>query len=303
MAVVMYLLMIFVWGFSWIAIKWQHGEVATEVSIFYRFAIASLLMFAIGFAFNKLQAVKLRQHPWFALQGVCLFCLNFIAFYTATHYIASGLTAVIMATAPIFNAIHGRIFYGTPTSRNFWLGVCVGLGGISLLFGADLLATQWSQNLVWGLLFSLLGTWFFSIGNMISMRNSRDNVSPFTSTAYAMCYGSAALLLIIWFKDLSFSLPLTTSYLGSLFYLAVIASVIGFTAYLILVERIGANAAAYLLVITPVVALSVSSVFEDYQWTWYSSVGLLLVALGNMLTRRQKPLAWFKSSATPVVKA
>ncbi|MGL5026811.1 MAG: hypothetical protein ACRC6P_12660 [Shewanella oncorhynchi] len=54
MAAVMYLLMIFVWGFSWIAIKWQHGEVATEVSIFYRFAIASLLMFAIGFAFNKL---------------------------------------------------------------------------------------------------------------------------------------------------------------------------------------------------------------------------------------------------------
>lgn len=33
---------------------------------------------------------------------------------------------------PIFNAIHGRIFYGTPTSRNFWLGVSVGLGGISL---------------------------------------------------------------------------------------------------------------------------------------------------------------------------
>ncbi len=64
MAAVMYLLMIFVWGFSWIAIKWQHGEVATEVSIFYRFAIASLLMFAIGFAFNKLQAVKLRQHIW-----------------------------------------------------------------------------------------------------------------------------------------------------------------------------------------------------------------------------------------------
>ena len=251
MAAVMYLLMIFVWGFSWIAIKWQHGEVATEVSIFYRFAIASLLMFAIGFAFNKLQAVKLRQHSWFALQGVCLFCLNFIAFYTATHYIASGLTAVIMATAPIFNAIHGRIFYGTPTTRNFWLGVSVGLGGIILLFGADLLATQWSQTLVWGLLFSLLGTWFFSIGNMISMRNSRDNVSPFTSTAYGMCYGSAA----------------------------------------------------YLLVITPVVALSVSSVFEDYHWTWYSSVGLLLVALGNMLTRRQRPLAWFKSSVTPALKA
>ena len=105
------------------------------------------------------------------------------------------------------------------------------------------------------------------------------------------------------FKGLSFSLPLTTSYLGSLFYLAVVASVIGFTAYLILVERIGANAAAYLLVITPVVALSVSSVFEDYHWTWYSSVGLLLVALGNMLTRRQRPLAWFRSSTTPALKA
>ena len=297
MAAAMYLLMIFVWGFSWIAIKWQQGDVATEVSIFYRFALASLLMFLIGLVFKKLQTTKLSQHPWFALQGLCLFCMNFMAFYSATHYIASGLTAVIMATAPIFNAFHGRLFYGTPTTANFWLGVLVGLSGIVLLFGVDLRGamdtSSGADTLLWGLGFSLLGTWFFSIGNMISMRNTRNQVSPFTATAYAMLYGCLALLFIIALKGLSFTLPLTPTYLGGLLYLAIPASVIGFTTYLMLVDRIGANGAAYLLVITPIVALAVSSVFEGYQWTWYSSAGLLLVLMGNILTRRQKPLRVF----------
>jgi drug/metabolite transporter (DMT)-like permease len=56
------------------------------------------------------------------------------------------------------------------------------------------------------------------------------------------------------------------------------------------VDRLGASNAAYILVITPIVALSVSAVFEDYHWTIYSTLGLVLVILGNVLTQRKKPL-------------
>ncbi|MCE2594322.1 DMT family transporter [Motilimonas cestriensis] len=290
MSALIYLLMIGLWGFSWIAIKWQQGIVATEVSIFYRFALAALLMFIFGKLFKQLQQPKLSQHRFFALQGLCLFCCNFLAFYSATHYIASGLTAVVMATAPIFNALHGRLFFKTPTTANFWLGVVIGLSGIGLLFGADLLATTWSTDVLIGLGYALLGTWCFSIGNMISVRNTRDNIKPYTATSYSMLYGCATLLVIIYLRDLPFNIDLQVQYLGSLFYLAVPATVMGFTLYLILVDRIGANTASYVLLITPIVALVVSSVFESYHWTIYSSLGLALVILGNVVARTVNPL-------------
>lgn len=168
MTAFLYALMIFVWGFSWIAIKWQKGSTPMEVSILYRFLFAAIVMFIIGKAFNKLQSVKVTDQKFFAVQGACLFCCNFLFFYSSTSYIASGLTAVVMATAPIFNAIHGRIFYGTKTNNNFWLGVIIGLTGISLLFAGDFMQTNLSKEVLLGLFYALAGTWCFSIGNMIT---------------------------------------------------------------------------------------------------------------------------------------
>lgn len=290
MSALLYVSMIFIWGFSWISIKWQHGDVPMEVSIFYRFAIAAAVMFVVGKLWGKLQPVKRKDHAFLAFQGVCLFCCNFLAFYSATLYIPSGLVAVFMASAPVFNAFHSKLFYKTQTNANFWLGATLGLVGISLLFAGDLLQTDWSQGTLYGLLFALLGTWCFSMGNMLSIRNTKNNVQPFTATSYAMVYGCIALLFIILVRGISFEFTMTTQYIGSLLYLAIPASVLGFTFYLILVDRLGANNAAYILVITPVVALSVSAVFEDYHWTLYSTLGLVLVILGNVLTQRKKPL-------------
>jgi len=122
------------------------------------------------------------------------------------------------------------------------------------------------------------------------MRNSKNNVQPFTATSYAMVYGCAALLVIILVRDLPFEFSMSTQYIGSLLYLAIPASVLGFTFYLILVDRLGASNAAYILVITPIVALSVSAVFEDYHWTLFSSLGLVCVVIGNVLTQRKKSL-------------
>lgn len=292
MSVFLYILMIVIWGSSWLAIKWQgYADVSMEVSIFYRFALAALCMFGYGWLSGDLRKNRsLKHHRFFALQGLCLFCCNFIAFYSATSFIASGLVAVVMATAPIFNAIHGKLIYKTPIAANFWLAVVVGLSGICLLFGADLLQTQMSLNTLYGLVYALAGTWCFSMGNMISIRNTKNDVHPYTATSYAMIYGCIALLVIISFKGLSFNISWQPTYIAGLVYLAIPASVIGFTAYLVLVDRIGANNAAYLLVITPIVALVISSFFEGYQWTVYSTIGLTLVVLGNAINQLKKPL-------------
>jgi len=290
MSVFLYILMIFLWGLSWIAIKWQHGDVPMEVSIFYRFAVAAIVMLVIGKLWKKLQPITRRDQYFIGLQGVCLFCCNFLAFYSATLYIPSGLVAVLMATAPIFNAVHSRLFYGTQTNANFWFGAVLGLMGISLLFAGDLLTTNWSSDTLLGLMFSLIGTWCFSIGNMLSIRNTKHNVAPFTANCYAMFYGCGALLLIIWGRGLSFEFSMTTQYVGSLMYLAIPASVLGFTCYLMLVDKLGASNAAYILVLTPIVALSASAIYENYQWTSYSTLGLVLVMLGNVLIQRKRAL-------------
>jgi len=59
--------------------------------------------------------------------------------------------------------------------------------------------------------------------------------------------------------------------------------VIGFTAYLLLVGRIGPDRAAYSTVLFPIVALTISTIYEGYQWTPAALCGLALVLAGNVL--------------------
>ncbi|MNH29198.1 O-acetylserine/cysteine export protein [compost metagenome] len=99
------------------------------------------------------------------------------------------------------------------------------------------------------------------------------------------------------FSGIPFDMEWNTRYIGSLLYLVIPGSVIGFTAYLTLVGRMGPERAAYCTVLFPLVALNVSAFYEGYQWTAPALFGLVLVMLGNVLVFR-KPKA---KVATPAV--
>ena len=105
-------------------------------------------------------------------------------------------------------------------------------------------------------------------------------------------YGALFTLVIVLAEGIPFDFVWTASYLGSLLYLALFASVIGFGSYLTLVQRIGADRAAYASVLFPIVALAVSTVLEGYRWTLPAVIGVALVLVGNLLVlRRRAPAA------------
>jgi drug/metabolite transporter (DMT)-like permease len=98
-----------------------------------------------------------------------------------------------------------------------------------------------------------------------------------------MTYGSLAMMIMVPLSGRSFSIDYSVSYLGSLFYLAVLGSIVAFTFYLKLVGDIGPDRAGYATLIAPVIALIISSFFENYQWGIVAIFGVLLLFAGNFL--------------------
>jgi drug/metabolite transporter (DMT)-like permease len=96
-------------------------------------------------------------------------------------------------------------------------------------------------------------------------------------------------------SDISFGFSTSSSYVVSLLYLAIVASVLGFGVYLKLVGNIGADKASYVNVFTPVIALLISTFFEDYQWSWTGLVGVVLIIVGNILVLFAKPMPGVKA--------
>lgn len=279
----LYFLTVVIWGTTWIAIKLQLGVVAIPVSIFYRFALAGLVLFAALLLTRRLQPLDRRGHWLCVGQGLCLFCLNFLCFYSATQWIPSGLVSVVFSAATLWNALNARLWFGTRIAPRVMAAGAFGFSGLVLLFWPELASQQASHETLLGLGFALLGTFCFSTGNMLSSLQQRAGIRPLTGNAYSMLYGAAILLAGCMAAGLPFEFDASPPYVGALLYLAIPGSVIGFTAYLTLVGRMGPARAAYCTVLFPVVALSVSTVAEGYRWTPYALLGLALVMFGNLL--------------------
>jgi len=295
MTAFLYIVTVLVWGTSWLAITFQSGPVDSLTSIFYRFALASLLLLPFLYLTGRLQKAHRADHLWFFLQGCCMFSFNFICFYHSSKYMASGLVSIVFSAAIFYNAINNKLFWGVTPSKSVYGAGVLGISGLTLLFWQELMQTEASHELLLGIGLAALGTFGFSLGNMITVRHKKHDINPLTSTAYGMSYGTAVLLLIIFVTQTPVTWDDRPLYGFSLVYLSVFASIIGFTAYLSLVNRIGANQAAYATVVFPVIALALSSVFEDYKWGVMNSLGLVLVLLGNAvamslvkLPRRQR---------------
>jgi drug/metabolite transporter (DMT)-like permease len=287
MNIFLYLLTVLIWGTTWIAITFQLGTVPAPVSIAYRFWLATAVLMAFLLITRRPVWPPRRAWPYLFAQGIALFCVNFLCFYYASQWITSGLEAVVFSTAPLWNAINGRIFLGRPIRRQVMMGALLGVCGIVLLFAPQMAGHWHDSKVLMGLALTLGGTLCFSCGNLLSSRMQSLGLTPWLTNTWAMLIGSTTLGVAAFALGMPFALDPSPRYLGALLYLAIPGSVIGFTAYLVLVGRIGPDRAAYSTVLFPIVALTISTIYEGYHWTPLALGGLALVLAGNLLAFMQ----------------
>ncbi len=283
-----YLLTVLIWGSTWFAIRFQLGTVDPSVSLVYRFGLAAVLLFTWCLVRRVSLRFTWREHAAMAAQGACLFSLNYLLFYWCTGLITSGLVAIIFSTVIVMNIFNGAIFLKKPIQGVVLLGALLGLTGITMVFWHEVAASRAvsdmaSQNVLKGLGIGLVATLFASLGNILSARNQACGIPVLQTNAIGMSYGAVVMLIYATLSGAPFTFEWTTAYVGSLLYLSVFGSIVAFGAYLTLVGRIGADRAAYATVLFPLVALVISSIFEDFTWTPIALMGIGLILIGNVI--------------------
>ena len=292
MNALLYFVVLLAWGSSWFAISFQLGDVAPQVSIVWRFLLASIILFIWCYFRGLKLSFPWRDHLSWLLLGFFLFCINYICAYFGTFYLASGLVCLIFSTLTLFTVFNGFIFFKKPIRLPILVGAVVGIAGLSIIFSNEISSADWSLEsvVVKGFLLMLLATFFASIGMLLSGQFQARKMPLVQSNAFSMLYGSLILVFYIAVSDVSFSFNTSYSYVISLVYLALIASVIGFGVYLKLVGNIGADKASYVNIFTPTIALLLSTLFENYEWSWVGLIGVLLIIIGNIIVLYAKPV-------------
>jgi len=280
---ILYVIPAIIWGSTWLAITFQLGVVDPLVSVFYRFLLAAIILFIYCSMIKMNLKYNAKQHLFMALQGVFLFGINYWLVYLAEVNLKSGLVAVVFCTIIFLNIFNGLIFLKSKIRLNVVTSALIGFAGIILVFKDELLNFNFSSEKSSALILAFLSVITASIGNILSAYNQKNKLPVVQTNAYGMLYGALLMLLLVFITNTPLSFDPSFRYISSLIYLAVFGSIIAFYSYLTLLGKIGADRAAYVTLVFPIIALLLSTFFEEYTWSLFALLGVVLITAGNFL--------------------
>ena len=281
--IVPFIIFTLIWGSTWLVIRGQIDTVPAQWSVTYRFAIAAVAMAAVAHWKGQSLRPTRAMLAVAAVVGISQFCFNFNGVYVAERFITSGIVATVFALLLVPNSLLAWALLGQRPSARFAVGGGIAAAGICLLFVNELQSSKASNaEVLIGLGLTLFGMLSASWANVYQALEGSRRQPLLAMLAWAMGIGAAADGLVAVVVAGPPTIDWSIGYWLGLIYLALAATVLAFSLYLPVVRKIGPGRAAYSSVLVPVIAMGLSTIFEDYQWSLLAAAGGLL-ALGGML--------------------
>ncbi|HUK82333.1 MAG TPA: EamA family transporter [Verrucomicrobiae bacterium] len=241
----------FIWGSTYLA-------VAIALESFPPLILSTLWSLIPGLIF--VAAMRLRGVPWptrrefwsSSIVGVLLVG-GVSAFVWAEQHVASGITALMLGTIPLWMALVEWAWGGHRPTGKVWIGLLMGFAGVVVLGAPQLhLGDAAVPPGRVGLLLASAISW--AIGSAYARRAKLPASMPMS---IGLQFITGGMLLAIGAVIAGESMPhVTTRSLAALVYLALVDSLIGYTAYLWLLQKKSSALASTYAFVNPVVALT-----------------------------------------------
>jgi drug/metabolite transporter (DMT)-like permease len=282
-----------IWGSTYLGIELAGETIPPLFAVGVRFLAAAGLMFAFT-AWRRgteVLRVERRELASCLLIGALLPGANAVLFVAERH-VPTGLAALIFGSVPLWIVLMRTLTGDRPPAAAL-AGVIVGFGGLVILVrpsgGAPL----------WGLLLVVLAAAMWATGSFVSRRLPLP-ADSFAVTSYEMLFGGLILLPIA----LATTQPHFSEFSGrsifGFFYLVTFGSVVGFTAYVWLLDNAPIGRVATYAYVNPVVAIALGAIVLHESITWTIVVGATIVLACVALVVRRESAPDLAEHAQPV---
>lgn len=272
---------VFVWGTQWPAMKLA----VAEIPIFTFRALCVTLGAAGLFAIARLkgQSLVVPREQWRALALASLFNMTGWFYFSALALtlIPAGRAAILAYTMPIWAFLLGIPVLKSRPTKGQWLGLVLGLGGIAVLAGDDLLALRAAPL---GTLAMLVAAMSFGIGAVMQKRVVWG-ASVLTLTAWQLVVGGLPLVVAALIADWGRLEPISWLAIAGLIYTIVLGILFGLTTWLHLVSLLPIQVASLSTLLIPVVGLlsSVALLGEPLGWPEIIALALVVGAVSQVI--------------------
>jgi drug/metabolite transporter (DMT)-like permease len=299
---VSFLLVYFFWGSTYLAIRIavEHLPAATLGAV--RFVVAGALMLAYCALSGRKISLSWADAGKLLLIGVLLLTGGNVLLAYSEKYVPSGLAALIVAIVPLWVAvIEGFVLKnGDRLNARGWLGLALGVGGLVVLLWPQLsplvVGTGGGRALDRPFLVAtaavLLGSLSWSVGSVIS-RRAKVGVGPFAATGWEMTLAGAVNFLITAALGDLHQAQWTWRGAAAIAYLVTFGSLVGFTAYIWLLDNVPTPKVATYAYVNPVIAVLLGWMLAGERVDRYIGIGAVVivaaVALVTSAKLRQAP--------------
>lgn len=276
-----YILLCFIWGSTWLAIRISLESFTPFLSGGLRFLIASIAIFII----MRLKGITLQRDKLsvklYLQMGFLSFVIPFGLVYWAEQFVPSGLASVLFGVYPFFVAIFS--YFMIPNEKigiGKTVGMILGFLGIIIIF-SDSFSFTLSDYLLG--MFAVMLSGIMQAYIAVTLKKYGKHLNPLSMNFIPMLIAGITGTLIGLFAEDFSKVSIEENGILAVLYLAIFGSVVTFTSFYWLMKRINVVILSLIAFITPIVALLLGWIFYNEVFTTHHLVGSALVLIGLLI--------------------
>jgi drug/metabolite transporter (DMT)-like permease len=271
----------FIWGSTYLAIRFAIESFPTFIMVGLRFAVAGTVLFML-MRYLGSPSPTLIEWRSSAIIGLLLPVFGNGTVTYVQHHVPSSVAALAIATAPIWMAIFSSI-YGHKITHREWLGIAIGFVGIVLLnFGGSL------DNNYFNALLLMFAAASWSFGSVVS-KHMPMPAGLMGAACQMLCGGVIALMISVLLGE-TWPQNITVKSWWAMWFMIILGSIVAYSAYQYLLKTVRPLVASSNTFVNPVVAFVVGIWLANETVTAneYLALAVILIGVYLVLTQQNK---------------
>ena len=276
-----------VWGTTYLANAWGVKVIPPFLFAAVRFIVAGSFLLLISSFFKPIK-ISWNQFKNLAFAGLLLFGIGNGLVTWALQYVDSGITALVISLEPLVVALMLWYLKKQKPQINTWLGIALGIFGMTLLVGQPRFVSSWEWMIGFSFIFIAMLAWGY-ISIWISTADLPESV--FQSASMQMILGGLMLLVSSFgmqeIQNFDWS-TLTQRAIGSWIYLMIFGSILAFSAFNYLLLKVSPTRVVASSYVHPVIAMALGFFLNHEKITTQSILAAGILLIGVVLINRDK---------------
>lgn len=263
------------WGVSYLSIKVVVDEVEPTLCAFYRFFIASIILYILLKKKYPEQKVLKEDKMKMALGGILGVSVYFFFENYSVAFTSASNVSILISSIPVFTLISQRIVFKERLTAFKSLGAVLSVVGIIIVVASKDRVSLFSTGTL-GDLMALGAALTWVLYNIVTSK-FKGNYKSITITTYQAIWGTIFLSPSIFFSKLTIPSPIA---IANILYLAIFCSFIAYIVYIYCLRELGATVITTYINLQPIISLIAAAVILKESITLWQVIGSAIIISG-----------------------